>query len=385
MKVLHLVGFYPEIGGPYSVVKDLTKALSERGCEIGICSTLPKNYDRSKLEDFNHIKDLVYIESNNELLSTFWPSFSRKWYKVFNKLENYNLIHIHGLFDYYTYFVYKHLRKPYIITPHGSLLKEVIFKKSHLKKSFYLSLIGKKILNNARVVHALTKYEEMCLKDLSIDQRSISVIPNGINPDDFKKLPSKGFLLGEYPNLKEKRIVLFLSRINWKKGLDDLIPAFSNVTKEIKNAHLVLIGPDTEGYMNKVDSWIKDYGLSEHVSYMGPIYGEDRLKFLQDSDILVLPSYSEAFPIAVIEAMSMNLAVVITENSGIPDVVRENNVGLVINKNRDEIASAIIKLLKNNALAHEMGRNGGRLVREKYTWDKVADKMMEVYEEILGS
>ncbi len=384
MKVLHLVGFYPDYGGPYTVVKGLTKALAEFGCEIGVCSPLPHNYDRSKLDAFDHLRDIVYLESSNDLLGYLWPSYSKDWGKVLKKLNDYELLHIHGFFDYYAYFVYRHLKKPYIITPHGTLQKEAVSRKSYLKKTLYLSLIGRRTLRNSRAIHALTVYEEACLRDLGVDQQSISVVPNGISPEDFCNLPDKGLLFRKYPELEGKRIVLFMSRINWKKGLDDLIPAFSSVVEEIGNAHLVLIGPDSEGYMNKVDVWIRDYGLNEHVSYMGPVFGKDRLMFLQDSNMLVLPSYSEAFPMTIIEAMYMNLSVIITEDSGIADIVRDNNVGLVINKNRNEIATAIIKLLKDDALARELGRNGGKLVREKYTWDKVADRMMRVYAEVLG-
>ncbi|MGB7293167.1 MAG: glycosyltransferase [Thermodesulfobacteriota bacterium] len=382
MRVLHIAGFYPEIGGPYSVVRDLTRALFELGCKVGICSPLPNGYDKSKLDDYDHLDDLIYLESKN-LISPAWPSFSQDWDKVVDLIRYYDLIHIHGIFDYYAYFVYRNINKPYIIAPHGSLLEEVVTKKSYFRKKVFLSLVGKKILNKAKSIHALTMREKASLENIGVDNRSISVIPNGINLDDFNDCPPKGLLFKKIPFLQSRKLVLFLSRIDWKKGLDDLIPAFSDVVKEIKDAHLILVGPDTNGYMIKVNSWIENYGLSNRISYLGPAYRNDKLMYMQDSDVFVLPSYSEAFPVAVIEAMYMGLPVIITENSGIPDVLRNLKAGLVINKTREEIASAIIRVLRDKASASEMGKNGKSTVQEKFIWSKIASKMIEFYAEAL--
>lgn len=381
MKILHLVGFHPDIGGPYSSLKGLIKYLYKLGVNSGICSVIPQEFEIKKVGNFECINEVVRLKSNT-IISKLWPSYTSNLRILLNKIQDYDLIHIHGVFDYYAYFTFRYLEKTYIVSPHGTLMKEVI-RHSYLRKQIYMNLFGKKILKSAKVIHALTTEEKNEILNLGIDEQLVYVIPNGIDPDDFSNLPDKGSLLKKFPHLKNKKIVLFLSRINWKKGLDDLIPAFADVVKAVNNAHLILAGPDNEGYMSRVRKWIDDYDIKDSVSYLGPVYGKDKLMLLQDCEIFVLPSYSEGFPMSVIEAMYMKLPVVVTENIGIPDVVRNSQCGIVINKNRKEISGAIIHLLKNKDLSIEMGERGRRCIEENFLWDRIAREMLKVYEQAL--
>lgn len=383
MKILYIVAFYPEYGGPYSVVKELAKFLHKRGHTIGVYTTLPKGYDKSKLEKHSYIDDLVYLETDN-IISRFWKTFSKQWKDLLPKMRAYDLIHIQGLYEYQTYFVYKYVKKPYIITTYGVGMKEDRIKKGLFKKTLFLLLIGKKILNNAKAVQALSIYEKTDLENIGINKELITTIPNGIDPNDFNDCPPRGSLFKKFPTLRAKKIVLFLGRITIRKNLQNLIPAFSYVITKLRNAHLVLVGPDTEGYMKKVNKWIRDYRLDDHVSYLGPLYGKDKLSILQESDMFVLPSYFEGFSVALLEAMYMGLPVVTTSKSGLTDIAVEHNAALSVTPtNRSEISSAVIKLLKNGILAHEMGENGRKLVKDKFMHDKVADRMINVYNDIV--
>lgn len=382
MKILHILGFYPEIGGPYTVARDMTKELVRKGCSVSVYSPLPQEYDKSRLENNSHLDEVRYVESRG-FPSHFWPSYSPEWSNYADKISSYDLIHIYGVFDYYAYFIARHIKKPYIVAPHGSLLDPVVSKKSRLRKLIYLHLIGKSVLNNSSGIHLLTEKEAYDLKKLGINQDLFSVIPNGVDICDSVKSPPKGFLFRRFPYLRCKRLVLFLGRINWKKGIDDLIPAFADVVKIISNAHLVLVGPDSDGYMNEVNKLIKIHKIENNVSYFGPAYGEDKIMFMQDCEVFVLPSFSEGFPATAIEAMSFALPVILTEDSGIPDIVMGANAGLVVKKNIDEIASAIIKLVNDKILATEMGRNGELLVKKEFLWSKIASKVIELYQDIL--
>lgn len=381
MRILHFVGFHPDIGGPFSVVKGLLKSLNKLGIISSVCSIVPEEFDTKKINNVPYINEVVQLKSI-PVISEMWPSYTSEIKKLSEKLKKYDVIHVYGIFDYCAYFTCKYLHKPYIISPHGTLIEEVL-RHSFLRKKIYLYLWGKKILKGARFIHVLTNHEKEALIKIGIEEKFLKVVPNGIDPDEFNYLPTKDSLFARYPYLKDKKIALFLSRINWKKGLDDLIPAFADVVKEINDAFLIIAGPDTDNYMQDVKNWIERYNLSDKISYVGPVYGKDKLMFLQDSDIFVLPSYSEGFPMSVIEAMYMKLPVVVTENIGIPDEVRNSRCGIVVNKNRKEITDAIIYLLKNNALSIEMGLRGRKCVGENFLWDKIAGQMLEVYEKAL--
>ncbi|MCH7518011.1 MAG: glycosyltransferase [Candidatus Dadabacteria bacterium] len=383
MRVLHIVGFYPEFGGPYTVVRGLTKELVRKGCSVSVYSPLPQGYDKSKLEDHTHLDEVQYFDQG--FLSHFWPSYSSEWSNFVDKINSYDLIHIHGIFDYFAYFIARNIQKPYIIRPYGSLSNLVIKKKSRLRKRLYLRLIGRSVLNNSAGIHLLTKQEANDLRnlELGINQDLFSVIPNGVEIYGSSKSPPKGFLFEKFPYLRGKRLVLFLGRINWKKGLDDLIPAFADVVTTISNAHLVLVGPDSDGYMNQVNKLINIHKIENNVSYSGPAYGEDKTMFMQDCEVFVLPSFSEGFPVTAIEAMSFAMPVMLTEDSGIPDIIMGAKAGLVVKKNKDEIASGILKLLNDKQLAAEMGRNGELLVKKEFLWSNIASKVIELYKDAL--
>ncbi len=382
MKVLHIVGFHPQIGGPYYSVKELARSIHKLGCRVGVCSVVPDGFDETKLDDISYLDDIIYLKSSR-ILSVFWPSYTNELKNFIEKIKDYDIIHINGVFDYYSYFVYKNIHKPFIITPRGTLIEDVLMKK-YIRKKFFLRFIGERILKSARVVHVLTPDEKIALKKLGVDERLIQIIPNGINPEGFNLTDIDSNLCEKYPELLGKRLVLFLSRINWKKGLDDLIPAFSYVVKKVKEAHLLLAGPDNEGYLKRVMKWIKDYSLNESVTYIGPVYGRDKVMVLRDSEIFVLPSYSEGFPVSVIEAMYMKLPVVVTKTIGIQDIIENTKCGIVVNRSRSEIANAIIALLENKNLCIEMGKRGRRCIEENFLWDNIAKKMLELYEDVIN-
>jgi glycosyltransferase involved in cell wall biosynthesis len=385
MRIFHLAGFYPETGGPYAVVKGLTKALNNKGHQCGVCSFLPAGYNKHNLERLDFLEEVVYLENKKGFLSYFWPSFSDKWNKILEIIPKYDLVHIHGLFDYYAFFVSKNSKKPYIISPHGSLLPEAISKKSTIAKNIYLSIIGKKILANAAFIQVLNQYEQKIVEKLGVKSNNICVVPNGVDPETMLGPLSGKLLVQKFPYLKGKKIALFLGRLSWEKGLDDLIPAFLEVVREIKNAHLLLVGPAGDGrYKKKIFNLIHKLKLSNNISYVDPVYGNERVLFYKGSSVFVLPSYVEMFPMAAIEAMYMGLPVIVSNHVGISDIIEKNKCGLVVAKNKKDISKAIVRLLNSPEISEYMGARGKKLIEEEFLWDCIAARVMRIYEKTLS-
>ncbi|MGC8979483.1 glycosyltransferase, partial [Caldisericum sp.] len=231
MKVLHLVGFYPEIGGPFTVVKELLTKLSQKGVEVKVLSPIPKGYDRNKLDFVKELPfEVEYLEE--QLPRWIMPSFSLKFMEKLKKYSNeFDLIHIAGIFDFYSLFFIIGNKK-FIYSTHGTFMKEaykmIWYKK--LKKDLYMKIIGKRILEKAKIIHLITEEErEHFLEFYPEFEEKLRVIPNGIDLTQFEVEIEKSELLKKYPQLKDKKVILFLSRINWKKGLDLLIPAFAKL------------------------------------------------------------------------------------------------------------------------------------------------------------
>ncbi len=386
MRVLHLVGFYPEIGGPYTVIKNLLLKLVEKGVSVKVLSPLPKNYDREKIEFVKTLPFSVeYIEE--QLPRYIWPSFSLKFFKKINEeSKKYDLLHSALIFDFYNLPLLLQ-KTPFICSPHGTFMQEAykmkLFKR--VKKDIFLEIIGKRILEKSEFIHLLTEEEKRhFLQFFPEFEDKIRVIPNGLILSELEADLTKEDLLKKYPYLKDKKIILFLSRINWIKGLDLLIPAFAKLSSKMKNVHLIIAGKDDgDGYENKVRRWVEEYNLNDSITFAGFVSGKDKLLLLYGSDIFVLPSYSEGLPTAVLEAMSMGLPVVITDKCGITHELVNNNAGIIVQTNIESIYEGMKRLLEDENLRKTISKNGKRLVMEYYNIEKVADKMIEMYEEVL--
>jgi len=257
------------------------------------------------------------------------------------------------------------------------------FKK--LKKDIFMFLIGKKILRKVLKIHLITEEEKRHFLQFFPElEEKIRVVPNGLILSEFEADLTKKDLLKKYPYLKDKKIILFLSRINWKKGIDLLIPAFAKLHSEMKDVHLIIAGKDDgDGYENKVRKWVKEYNLNDSVTFTGLVTGKDKLMLLYGSDIFVLPSYSENFGVAIIEAMVCGCPVVVSDKVAITDKIKSQNAGIIVQTNIESIYEGMKKLLKDEELRKTVSENGRRLVKEYYNIEKVADKMIEMYEEVL--
>jgi len=386
MKILHLIGFYPEIGGPFSVIKELLIKLSQKGISIKVLSPIPKNYDKNKL---SFVKELPFeVEYIEEQLPRFViPSFSLKFIDKL-KQEKADLIHISMPFDFYNIAAYLS-NKPYLISLHGTFMKEAykMIKLKKLKKDLYMKIIGEKILKKAKSIHLLTQEEkEHFLEFYPEFENKIRVIPNGLDLSQFEINLNKSDLTKKYPHLKNKKIILFLSRINWKKGLDVLIPAFAKLYNEDKSFHLLIVGKDDgDGYEKKVRQWVNDYGIIDAVTFAGFLTGKDKLMALYGSDLFVLPSYSEGLPTAVIEAMACGVPIVVSDKVGISREIKQYNAGTIVKTNVEDVYNGIKNVFQNLDKAKGMALNAKKMVHSLYDINKVADEMIKMYEEAINS
>jgi glycosyltransferase involved in cell wall biosynthesis len=384
MKILHLVGFYPEIGGPFTVVKELLIKLSQKGVSVKVLSPIPKNYDKEKI---NFVKDLPFeVEYIEEQLPRFIiPSFSLKFTDKI-KQEEADLIHIVMPFDFYSIATY-FSKKPYLVSLHGTFMKEAykMMKLKKIKKDFYMNIIGKKILEKAKLIHILTQEEkEHFLEFYPEFEYKIRVIPNGLDLSQFEANLNKSDLIKKYPHLEGKKIILFLSRINWIKGLDILIPAFAKLHNEDKNYHLLIVGKDDgDGYEKRVRQWVNEYGLTDAVTFTGLLIGKDKLMAFYGSDLFVLPSYSEGLPTAVIEAMACGVPIVVSDKVGISKEIMQYNAGTIVKTNVEDVYNGIRNVFQNLDKAKDMALNAKKMAYDLYDINKVADEMIKMYEEAI--
>jgi glycosyltransferase involved in cell wall biosynthesis len=174
---------------------------------------------------------------------------------------------------------------------------------------------------------------------------------------------------------------LFLGRVNWKKGLDRLIQALSY----IKEIPLVIAGNDEEGYRPVLEKLAQRNSVSDRVIFTDFVDGNDKAALLNHASMLVLPSYSENFGVVALEAMAAGCPVIVTPEVGLSDTVSETGSGIVVKGDPEILGNGIKKLLSNPDLMRQMGENGKKVVRERFTWEAVSSQMEKVYQDILNN
>jgi glycosyltransferase involved in cell wall biosynthesis len=178
-------------------------------------------------------------------------------------------------------------------------------------------------------------------------------------------------------------LILFLGRLNFKKGLDLLIPSFSKLLEHVPNAHLAIVGPDNEGYGTQVRQWCRDYGVEQQVHFVDHLPAEEVREAYVDADVFALTSYTENFGMTIAEAMACECPVVISDQVNIWREVQEASAGVVVPLDVDQITSALRSVLEDVEQAKRMGQAGRALVREKYAWDKINIELIETYSDLI--
>jgi len=196
-----------------------------------------------------------------------------------------------------------------------------------LKKKIYLMMRLTRDLNHAAALHYTAEDERDLASPLKLKPRAI-VEPNGINLEEFDDLPDPSAFRNKWPQIAGRRIILFLSRLHHKKGLDLLIPAFAKA--RLDNCVLIIAGPDNDDYLPVVRQLIEEHQLQNDVILTGILRGRDRIEAMSAAELFVLPSYQENFGIVVVEALASGTPVIISDQVNIHREITAAQVGGVV-------------------------------------------------------
>lgn len=380
MKILQVIQFLtPSRGGSVAVPYSISEELSNRGHKVTIITT-----DYEFDEDYaNSIREkgveVIKFPCMCNLSLFLYSPLMKNW--ASKNIKNYDVIHMHNFRSYQNNIIHKYAKEngvPYILQAHGSVME--FFKKKRLKM-LYDFLWGNNILIDASTVIAITKKELKQYYKMGVKRNNIKIIPNGINFADFEKLPKKGLFRKKFNLCNEEKIILFLGRINEIKGLELLVRAFSEIDENKFKCKLVIVGPD-DGFLNKLIKISKEFNIEKNLIFTGPLYGNDKIIALVDSDIFILPSIYETFPISLIEAFACSKPVIISKNCDVSESV-ENNMGIVVNYDIISIKNAIENLLSDDKLSKNYGNAGRIYAKEFCNWKKIVDNFEMIYQSIL--
>jgi len=264
-----------------------------------------------------------------------------KWLK--QNVHQFDAVIIDGLWQYHDYAVYKALKNskvPYYIFTHGML--DPWFKHKypfkHLKKYLFWFLAQHAVLKNAKAV-LFTCEDEKILARESFWPYKIRehVVGYGTTITEVAQKATSNCFYERYPELRGKRLFLFLSRINEKKGCDLLIEAFAKAAKLNNKLHLIMAGPDQTGWQADLEKLAIDYGIADQITWTGMIKNEIKWGAMKAAEVFILPSHQENFGIAVAEALAMGTPVLISDKVNIWREIKEMNAGLVESDNIEGI------------------------------------------------
>ena len=295
-----------------------------------------------------------------------------------------DLVHIHSLYLFHSLVACYYCRGyniPYLMRPHGTL-DPFIHQRHRWRKGLMEFAFEHRNIRRAAALHFTTAEEAELASPFTFQTPGL-VVPLGIDSAELALLPEPGRFRARYPELGDKRIILFFGRVNFKKGLDILVKAFGAVARKREDVHLVIAGPDNEGWGDKVRAWLSEAGLLGRTTFTGMLLGPEKLAVLRDADMFVLPSYSENFGIAVIEAMAAGLPVIISDKVNIWREVQAGGAGQVIPCDPGPLAEQILDLLAQPELARQMGHNGRTLVQEHFQWPRIAQNLAAAYAQII--
>ena len=392
MRILQIVPSISLVyGGPSQMVLGLSAALARAGVDVTVLTTdsngdtgqapLDVPLDRAVEQDGYRLR---YFRCSPFRRYKFSIDLLR-W--LYQNAKEFDLAHIHALFSPVSSgaaSVARSRHLPYILRPLGTLDPADLRKKKQLKQ-IYATLLEKPNIAGAAAIHFTSTEEAKVSERFGVSTRDL-VIPLGVIPPQPPL--TKGGQIPPQGNGGDLPLVLFMSRIDPKKGLNLLLPALENLLASGFKFHFVLAGgnPQDPDYEAKIKAQIQASPLLEHTTITGFVTGDRKTSLLQQADLFVLPSYYENFGIAVAEAMASGIPVVISDQVYIWQDVQQADAGWVAALNVESLTYMLkIALTESNEERQRRGERARVYALEHYSWDAIAQQTIGAYKEILSA
>ena len=361
-------------GGTAERTVKVARYLARSGVESSLL-TSDIGVDEKLCNSLSNVR--LYIMKN--LYSRYYISrFSFKW--ISEIVAQSDIVHLMNHWTAVNAAVYRACRrhgKPYVVCPAGALL---YYGRSILLKKIYNYAIGKDILRNAARHVAIPSEEAHQFADYGIDPRTVVIIPNGIDRDDFSSRNDE--LFRREHSLGDKPFILFMGRLNSIKGPDLLLDAFVGLSMEAPEYQLVFAGPDG-GMLESLAAVARRHNLSDRVHFLGYIGGDEKSWAYHAAELLVIPSRQEAMSIVALEAGISGTPVLLTDVCGFEKVERIGG-GLLVSPNADSIQAGLNTLLRDRKGLALKGKLLKDYVSKNYTWDSIISQYISVFNDVLA-
>ncbi len=375
----------PQYGGPVAAMHVMAQGLSAQGATVDV-ATIREQIDHTAVanESWEDRVSFRLIQFPLSLKPYRISLGLQRWLE--RNVLNYDLVHVHAVFTHASMAAARAARKaniPYIIRPLGILNQWGLQARRPWLKKIFLRWIDGPLLRSANVIHLTSKQELEEVRHLGLGTPLVE-LPLGIDLSGFSDLPDPSKFFGKHPEARGDPVVMFLSRLHPKKGLDLLLPAFEQVRRHHPEAKLVIVGDGSPDFVTQLHQQAKDLGIQNSIAWAGFLGENERLEALAACDIFCLPSHSENFGVALLEAMAAARACISSDQVALGATAAKTGAIVKCTCDVSSVASAILDLAKAGpARRKDLGDRALKYARDHHGVDDVGNRLHELYRRIL--
>jgi len=385
MRVLHVI---PSVawryGGPSTAIWPMTGALRDQGIEVEIAATDADGPDTC-LTAADLPKDAVTVHLFRRDLgeSLKYSRGLRDW--LAKQASDFDVIQVHSNWNDPAFAVRRAARNagvPYIIRP-CETLNVYTFQKSKWKKRIYWWLRERNNVRYAAAFHVNTDKERDEVLLLGVTA-PVEIIPLGIGNDAFETPVEPNSLREQCPRAENRPILLFLSRLDPKKGITQfLLPALAQMRTD---AFLAIVGgadDNAPDFVRHIESEVGRLGLAQKVALLGPVPPQRRWAAFDGAELFVLPSLDENFSFVAAEAMARGKPVIVTPGVEFGRYVEAAKAGAVVRADVNQLAECLDQWLSDPLRRAVAGKAGRQYIQDHFTWRQTAERLIDLYRRVI--
>jgi len=391
MRILQVtLGFHPARawGGPVQIVHQNGRELARRGHDVTVyCTNLLDKKHAIAPGTFEREVDGLRVRYFSTWRLPFWPgTLGPIWLPdlpatLASEIRTFDVVHLNGYRNLMLVPAAQAARRagvPFVIQPHGAI---PVIVNSLAVKRLYDRWLGRQELDGVSAVIVGQQSEREQALSLGIAPERIRIIPNGLASDgNAQPVPEAGSFRRRYRVPNDRLLILFLGRINRKKGVDMLVEAFARM--RTRDTHLVIAGPD-DGQLAEVTTLIERHDLGDRTTLTGLLSGSDVGAAYRDSDLFVLPCRTDTFPMAIVEACQAGMPMVVTDGCEIADLLRDR-VASIVPFDPGDFAEAMDTLLEDRDLYARYRANCAELMRSTFSLSAAVDRLEALYAQVIA-